>query len=149
MAWPIALTVDSDLLKYTFVQLIADLLEGANTFSELHKGASLEVRRWVENYGGIDDADNITNPEVFEAAAANWVIWQILRGQIEPEFQKLANEYRIEFLRQQKIAGPKTADVGTANVQGGVVATVHLIKQGDSYFTDRRSGAVFDAFRNN
>jgi len=140
MAWPTALTDDDDLTKHVFVQLITDLLESGTTFAELHKGAAIAIREWLEGPGGIDSADNLRNPSSFEPVAANWVVWQILRGQIEAEYVKLADEYRIEYLRLIKTTTPLNAQ---DKERGGIVGTVTLINQQRTYFTDPGGNTFF------
>ena len=144
MAWPTALTDNDDLKRFVFVQLITDLLEGANTFAELHEGAAIAIREWLEGDGGIDNADNIVNTDSFKQVAANWVIWQILRGQVEPEFQKLAAEYRIEYFRLIRRTTPLNA---AGQERGGIVASVHVVKQQRSYYTRRSNNSLFDDYR--
>ena len=144
MVWPIALTDNTDLTRFVFVQLITDLLEGANTFDELHKGAAIAIREWLESDGGIDDADNIQNPNSFKQVSANWVIWQILRGQVGTEFKDLANEYRIEYFR---LIRKTTALNQKGKERGGVLGSVHVVKQQRRYFTERSNNDLFDDFR--
>lgn len=144
MVWPTALTVNSDMKKFVFVQLITDLLETANSLDDLHEGAAIAIREWLQSDGGIDDADNIQNTDSFKQVAANWVVWQILRGQIEPEYKQLADEYRIEYFR---LIRKTTALNAEGKERGGVVGSVHVVKQQRRYFTDRSSEALFDDFR--
>ena len=144
MVWPVALTDNTDLKKHVFVQLIVDLLEGSNTFDELHKGAAIAIREWLQSDGGIDDADNVKNSDSFKPVSANWVVWQILRGQIETEYKALADEYRIEYFR---LIRRTTALNAEGKERGGVVGSVHVVKQQRRYFTERSSQDLFDDFR--
>jgi len=140
MAWPTTLTTNASVLKHVFIQDITNILTGTNTYSELHEGAAEAVRRNLESVGGVPDADDIINPTDYEAAATNWFVWQLLRGQLDPRLRERADEYRIQWKVE---LGTTTAKVSDDIGAGGVAAKVVVIKQGGTYFTARRSGSAF------
>jgi len=140
MAWPTTLTTNASVLKHVFFQDITAILTGANTYAELHEGAADAVRRNLESVGGIPDADDILNTADYEAAATNWFVWQLLRGQLDPRLRERADEYRIQWKVELGTTNAKvTDDIGA----GGVAAKVVVIKQGGTYFTTKRSGSAF------
>ena len=138
MAWPLALTVDADITSGRYVQEqgLTRTLETGD-FSALHEGVSEEIRNWVESKGGIADADKISNTEVFKPAAAHLFVSKVLANRD----LELSREYgRIYSIKLREANAKVTVDPAS----GGVVAKVVLLKQGMmTYFTGRRSGAIF------
>jgi len=142
MAWPTALTTNADIIKYVFEQGITRMLEGANTYSEVHNAVADELRNWVESDGGIADADKITNTGIYIPAAANYFASKILANRDA----ELSLSYFKAYRRLRREARPKlSAEIAS----GGKIAKVVVINQGRSQYTDRRSGSVFKEFREN
>ena len=136
MAWPSALTTNSDITTYVFEQGITRMLESGD-FDNLHQGVATEVRNWLES-NSIDDADDVSNTSAFAPAAANLFVSKLLVNRDK----QLSDHYRLEYLRLMRntraelvlAAGPAT---------GGTFGEVAVIKQMPNYHTRRRSGAVF------
>lgn len=146
MAWPTALTDDSDLKRFVFVQRLNRLLEAGNSYDELHKGAAIAIKNYLESVGGVEDVDAVQNPDSFKPASANWVVWQIFRGHADPDIKKMADDFRVQFRTEMKEITPIIAEPDGRS--GGVVAEVVMIPQSDrKYFTRSRSGAIFDTRR--
>lgn len=140
MAWPSALTVNSDIIKYVFEQGITRMLEGANTYSEVHAAVAEEIRNWIESEGGIPDADKITNTDIYKPAAANYFASKILANRNE----ELSLNYFKAYRRLRRETRPTLSE---EYAQGGTVAKVVLINQGRNAYTTRRAGAVFKDYR--
>lgn len=136
MAWPAALTTDSDILKYVFEQGISRILEAGNDFSALHQGVAEEIKNWLEA-NSVGDADRIANTDAFKPAAAQLFAARILGNRNKA----LSDEYRLEFLRLMRNTRPQL-QVGD-EPRDGSAARVVVIKQGGTNYTKRRSGAVF------
>lgn len=142
MAWPSALSVDADLLKHAYEQGITRLLEAGNTYTALHQGVALEIRNWVEGEGGIKDADLITNTTIYAPASALWVLAKIIKNR---DLQ-LSKSYEDEGWKRLRQAN-KVAQLSEDMASGGGVARIVVLKQGQSHYTDFRSGAVFKNYR--
>jgi|SaaInlV_165m_DNA_1040744.scaffolds.fasta_scaffold22499_4 hypothetical protein len=140
MVWPAALTTNADIISYVFEQGITRMLEGANTYAEVHNAVAEELRNWVESDGGINDADNITNTSIYVPAAANYFASKILANRDAD----LSLQYFKAYRRLRREARPKlNAEIAS----GGKIARVVLINQGRTQYTARRSGAIFPEFR--
>ena len=139
MAWPAALTVDADILKYVFEQGITRMLESGVDYTALHQGVATEVRLWLESKS-IADADEVRNSSDFQPAASHLFVAKLLRSR-NPE---LAETYNRKFLALMRSTRPET---GNPDAGGGTVARIKVIKQGSSYYTTRRAGAKFNNFR--
>jgi len=138
VAWPLALTVDADITSGRYVQEQGlDRTLETGDFTALHQGVSEEVRNWVESKGGISDADKITNTSIFKPAAAHLFVSKVIANR-DIELSRYYGEIYAIKLREA------CAKVSVDIASGGTVAKVVLRKQGNAtYFTGRRSGAVF------
>lgn len=140
MAWPSALTDNTDILKNVWEQGITRMLESGNAYTDVHTAVSTELRIWLENDGGVPDADLVTNTADFVPAAAHYFCSKILANRDK----ELSDRYFSSYTRLRKEVNPKLSE---QMARGGSVAKVVLLKQGSSHYTSRRNGAVFKDYR--
>lgn len=94
-----AITTDADLLKYAFEQEISKLLRGANTYTELHKGAINEHIVWLRSAHGIKDPSTITNDSDHEPVVSHMVLMKIMSGKRGAKARDAWEFYRSEVMR--------------------------------------------------
>lgn len=92
MVWPLALTSNSDILKYVFEQGLTRLLQSGNDFSDLHQGVAEEIRIWLEA-NGVPDADNIMNSSDFKSAAIHLFASKVIRSYDAAKANEYSNKY--------------------------------------------------------
>lgn len=106
----VAVTTNADFTKYAFEQQATNLLRGANTYDELHKGAVNVLCREIRG-AGFDPAE-ITNVDDFKPELTYWVLWQVfdhLAREGNTKAQTKADSYHGKYLEQRRTRVFKTA----------------------------------------
>lgn len=112
-----AITTNADFTKYAMAQQITQLLRGANTYDEIHKGAVNELCRDLRGLGY--NPANISNTYDFESELVYWVLWQIFLEQVRDGNAK-AQGKALEFkdLYEQKKRSRVYVFADTGNTKG-------------------------------
>jgi len=145
MAWPTALTVDSDLTKHVFFQGLTRILETGN-FANVHISATTEIGHWLETDGGIPDRDLISNTDDFVPAAAHLVAAKVIRA----EYPDQADQMMTEWRRLMHTTPRRLTSSGED--RGGRIGPIAISRAGavdargtgaPRHFYPRRSGSRF------
>jgi len=143
MAFPESISTDADLTKHAFVQGFTRILEKGESLTELHKGASSNIQIYLKR-NGVPDPGEISNATDFTPAAAAWVVWQVLHGQMEAKFLEKAQDFKDLYFQRMKHTTPV---LSTNAERGGAVAQVVVIKRGLTHYTTQRPNPVFLDYR--
>lgn len=140
MPWPTTLTDRASLMKYSAEIAQEGLIPPGRDLTPLHQGAAIEIRNFVEDER-VQDADQITNPSVYEPAAAYWVLSRLFRERSENE---KADYYGSLFVSAVRQARPRVADRPD---RGGNLATPALFKRGSTGIRGRGAIRHYDRRR--